>query len=294
MTGQVFVFCCALRQWCRGNIVPIATLPQRDSRNSVQHLQPRCLEDRDSSLSTGGQVPSTNKEEGPLLKHGHFSTLWTLHRPRGKTSQTPLTQGNIAEAHFSVLKVGGVVAQEETKINCHQCWVTPAGRMSEEVNLSLCTRGQIPHSRKRKKKAKLKHHDFSIRDTAAAQVTPLKSSNCVSPSRNFKTSHLFLYFNHTISQRKQQIRPLLPPHFLVVIRFTCCRRSTTIARFLLAWNLSPPCQSKKLVLIECESYATAAAAAIVVAAARLSPHPQLCWFLRPRYNFHSPHFKKRE
>ena len=41
-----FVFNSALRQWRRGNIALITTLPVPDRPNSVQHLQARCPEDR--------------------------------------------------------------------------------------------------------------------------------------------------------------------------------------------------------------------------------------------------------
>ena len=39
-------FCCALRQWHRGNVAGITTLPVPVCPNSVQHLQPTCLENR--------------------------------------------------------------------------------------------------------------------------------------------------------------------------------------------------------------------------------------------------------
>ena len=44
---------------------------------------------------------------------------------------------------LGVLDVEGVVAQEESKTDRHQCWsdtldATSAARMSGEVNLSLC------------------------------------------------------------------------------------------------------------------------------------------------------------
>ena len=42
----LFDFFGALRQWRRGNIALITTLPVLDCLISVQHLQPRCLEDR--------------------------------------------------------------------------------------------------------------------------------------------------------------------------------------------------------------------------------------------------------
>ena len=41
-----FCFYNALRQWRRGNIALITTQPVPDCPNSVQHQQPRCLEDR--------------------------------------------------------------------------------------------------------------------------------------------------------------------------------------------------------------------------------------------------------
>ena len=42
----LFLFCCALRQWRRGNIALMTTLPALGCLNLVQRLQPRCLEDR--------------------------------------------------------------------------------------------------------------------------------------------------------------------------------------------------------------------------------------------------------
>ena len=57
---------------------------------------------------------------------------------------------------FVCLNVGGVVAREESMTDCHQCQsdtldATPAARMSGEVNLSLCNKGQIPHSTNKEK-----------------------------------------------------------------------------------------------------------------------------------------------
>ena len=41
-----FCFYCSFRQWRRGNIALVTTLPVLDCLNSAQHLQPRCLDDR--------------------------------------------------------------------------------------------------------------------------------------------------------------------------------------------------------------------------------------------------------
>ena len=49
----------------RGNIALIATLPVLDCLNSVQHLQPSCLEDR--------FLPQQNKEKPASLKQGCIS-----------------------------------------------------------------------------------------------------------------------------------------------------------------------------------------------------------------------------
>ena len=50
-----FFFSRALRQWHRGNIALIATLPVIGCLNLVQHMQPRCLED--------SFLPPQNKEK---------------------------------------------------------------------------------------------------------------------------------------------------------------------------------------------------------------------------------------
>ena len=43
---HLFCFYCALRQWRRGNNALIKSLPVLGCPNSLQHLQPKCLEDR--------------------------------------------------------------------------------------------------------------------------------------------------------------------------------------------------------------------------------------------------------
>ena len=58
------------------------------------------------------------------------------------------------------------MAQEETKMNCHQCQsdrldATSAARIPGEVNHSLCKQRQIPHSIKQGKRALLKYNHFS-------------------------------------------------------------------------------------------------------------------------------------
>ena len=67
---------------------------------------------------------------------------------------------------FSVLNVGGVLAQEDSKTNCHQCNsgtldAAPAARMSGEANHSHCKGIQIPHSTNKEKKALPKRTHFS-------------------------------------------------------------------------------------------------------------------------------------
>ena len=42
----VLFFLSALRQWRRGNIALVTTLQVLECLNMVQHLQPKCLEDR--------------------------------------------------------------------------------------------------------------------------------------------------------------------------------------------------------------------------------------------------------
>ena len=51
-----FLFYSALRQWRRGNIALITTLPVLDRQKLAQHLQPKCLEDR--------FLPTQTREKG--------------------------------------------------------------------------------------------------------------------------------------------------------------------------------------------------------------------------------------
>ena len=86
------------------------------------------------------------------------------------------------------------MAQEESKTNCHQCWsttpdATSAAQMPGEVNLSLCKRGQIPHSTNKEKgrcqgTITSAHHTQILQRTLHAQLTA-----CCSPI----TSHSVLW-----------------------------------------------------------------------------------------------------
>ena len=89
-----FFFDCALRQWRRGNIALITTQPVPDCLNSVQHLQPLCLEDRFLRQQT--------KREGSYgarsLQHILSHPLAVLRLPGsfaspGCTSIIPITVG---------------------------------------------------------------------------------------------------------------------------------------------------------------------------------------------------------
>ena len=70
--GTLLSFFLFLRQRRRGNMALIATPPVPDCLNLVQHLQPRCLEDR--------FLPKQTRKKGALLNLVHFSNSFPTSR----------------------------------------------------------------------------------------------------------------------------------------------------------------------------------------------------------------------
>ena len=113
-TCPFFVLSCALRQWRRGNNAWITTLPILDCLDSVEHLQPRCLEDRflpqetifflkkcQRTITSSHRVPSRSelRFSAPVA---HSGTRPCHHTFRG--DQDACTLDRFREAHWSTLK----------------------------------------------------------------------------------------------------------------------------------------------------------------------------------------------
>ena len=156
----LFLFCCALRQWRRGNIALMTTLTALGCLNLVQHLQPRCLEDR-FLLNKQGK-PSITRAR--LLQETHSSPLKGVHLlaeeiHRKMTAQRCRLQGNCPQTYPARLG-----PQRPRRCSKH-CAHLPRQRV-------LCR----PHRQKRGEKAVLlvRRHAFHHAKSMSRQ-TPMAS-----------------------------------------------------------------------------------------------------------------------